>query len=695
MKFRNTLSVLLLAAAAVFAAGRQEAQGADSPTAVLEKALSAIKCLDYETLTGLSSGELKEKYRQIAENFVQLRKSISNGDKDAKARYDEAVASLKNWRIEPKSENICGDLAEVYYVSSGNPQAENNGPNVDFFRRVDGEWKWINYDDYIKARKAQYAPRQGDTPSAIAIKYTLAIRDLNFYAAADLSFGEAKSTSDKAAANVMQAKVAAGNGDPESRKWLNELGAEMRKCKFELKGEKIDGDLATVEILMIDTANGKKESEIQRLKLVGGEWKCIDAKDYQKELAEREKAARKAAGPSEVVKKCVAAIKKLDFDTAVRMTHGEMAGEIRTIAENFAKLKAAADNGEQEAAKQLESLKNGLKNWKIEITGEKIDGDLAIVDIMISGSMDKADDGPDRQYFKRIDGEWKMISENDYKQSLAAREKAAKKVARQPDRSTPGPSEVMKKSFAAFNRFDFDTVINLSYGGHRDEMRGFAAMLAKLEADADNGDADAKQRLEQTRKTIAGMTVTIISEKIDGDLATVECVIANIPGVKNDPEKQYFKKIDGEWKMISDQDYEKELAERKSAAENAVSPSAVVRKYAAAVKRSDFDAVVKLCHGELKAEFQNTIADTARLRTAARLGDYAAQKQLDEERENAARITVEIAGEKIDGDLAEVGIGVSGGAPEENGAGKAYLKKVGGEWRMISDEEYAREKAAH
>ena len=158
----------------------------------------------------------------------------------------------------------------------------------------------------------------------------------------------------------------------------------------------------------------------------------------------------------------------------------------------------------------------------------------------------------------------------------------------------------------------------------------------------------------------------------------------------------------------------------KSDDKKAGSPSAVVREFTAAIKKADFDTVAKLCHGELKenmeeyAEAQEKVITS--LEKAAQDGNEKAEKLLEkceqygyieilkagaedgvEECQKALKVVrnfdVEIKGETIDGDLAVVDVVVSGTPDGEDGPDKVYLKKVGGEWKIISDDDYAREKA--
>ena len=151
--------------------------------------------------------------------------------------------------------------------------------------------------------------------------------------------------------------------------------------------------------------------------------------------------------PSEVVKKFFAAGKKMDFDTIAKLSYGKRKKEARAHAANMkemirgleqaarhgnedakkllkrykqggyiALLEAGAENGDAEAKK----MSDGLKSWNMEIKGETIDGDYAVVEGIVSGGPD----GEGRQkkfYLKKVGGEWKMIDDDEYERERSAR----------------------------------------------------------------------------------------------------------------------------------------------------------------------------------------------------------------------------------------------------------------------------------
>ena len=529
-----------------------------------------------------------------------------------------------------------------------------------------------------------------DTPSEVLLKVHRAIRNLDFDTCAKLTYGQANVDVRKMEKFVAGMTEAARNGDENAEMKLNELKTSLRKWRIEITDEKIDGDLAVVDIVDVNALSGKDGPSKQQFRKIDGEWKLIDTEDYRKELAARKAtSAGPVDSPSEVMRKCMAAVKALDYAALAKLSCGGQKAAFLKIAEKIAHLKEAARNDDPKAQNILDEAQAKVDRWTLRITGEKIDGDLALVNIESSGNpAGAASDGPSFEAFKMVDGQWKWMNAEDYRKALAARKT---KAARQGD----SPSEVLMKIVAATRKFDLDTLARLCWGEQKAQVEQLAGALAQVEEAARNGDERAKRTLAEEKAKMANLSIEITDEKIDGDLAVVDGVVSGHPSGKNGRDSQQFRRVGGEWKAISLADYQKALAARKAKAAKPVDgPSEVVVKYAAAARELNYNAVASLCHGDLRAEFRKLAEAQERLRTAAAAGDRAAQLRLDDERRNALRIQVAVGGEKIDGDLAEVDIVVSGADDDGNGPTKAYLKLVDGRWKVISDEEYAREKAA-
>ena len=111
------------------------------------------------------------------------------------------------------------------------------------------------------------------------------------------------------------------------------------------------------------------------------------------------------------------------------------------------------------------------------------------------------------------------------------------------------PTEVAKKALDAMKKQDFDTLIALSDGKAQEGAKQGAEQFKQMKEEADKGNAEAKQALESLQK----MTYEIKGEKIEGDFAEVE-VAVTMDG-KTKTEKMHFKKVNGQWKAIADEDY--------------------------------------------------------------------------------------------------------------------------------------------
>jgi len=138
----------------------------------------------------------------------------------------------------------------------------------------------------------------------------------------------------------------------------------------------------------------------------------------------------KPASPSEVLKKFVAAMREQDFTAMANLSYGQRRAESLRVVDAMKQLKAAADSGDEKSKNELALLnqmlndvKVGMQKVKVDIKLEKIEGDLAEVDAAVSGTSDNKVVA--RQcYFKKVNGEWKVINAADYKAEKAKTEKA-------------------------------------------------------------------------------------------------------------------------------------------------------------------------------------------------------------------------------------------------------------------------------
>ena len=285
---RLLLTLSLLAASLAFAAGGDPV---DSPSAVLKKFIEATKNLDCDTMVELSHGAQKKGFRKIVAKNELLKAAAEDGNLEARRMLDDIKAKMKDWRIDVKAEEIDGDLAVVYVVISGNPAGKSSdGPSGEFFRKVDGKWKYINGVDYLNDCIARHPAPRGASPSEIVEKYIAAFNSLDPLAAAELCHGEERADIIDTARAILQTKAGAYGGDEECRRKLETKLEKLKKWRAKVVDEKIDGDLAVVDVFLYDPPwGGKNGPDRQYLKKIGGEWKVVSHTDYEKEQAARKK----------------------------------------------------------------------------------------------------------------------------------------------------------------------------------------------------------------------------------------------------------------------------------------------------------------------------------------------------------------------------------------------------------------------
>ena len=240
MKFRKLLSALLFAAGVLFVAGFTPAE---SPTEVAKKYLEALKKCDFRTAAELCYGSMK--------------KDIEGGEKQYKAAAPEQRKQMREFLVsfsngvELKEEKIEGDFAVIECVQNGES-------GTVYFKKVDGEWKLINYDEYKKT----------DTPIEVVKKFGEAVTKYDLGTAAALCYGKLKADVEEMG---RQYKAASPEEQREMRKYMASFTDGVA-----LKGETIEGDYAVVEMIQ----DGKIDNG--HLKKVNGEWKCIDKSEYRK-----------------------------------------------------------------------------------------------------------------------------------------------------------------------------------------------------------------------------------------------------------------------------------------------------------------------------------------------------------------------------------------------------------------------------
>ena len=278
MKFRMLLILLLGAVGLTLAAG--EKQG-ESPSEVQKKAIEATRNLDYGALVKLSHGAQQETFQQYALVFAQFEK-LADSDEKVRRKLDSISAALKNWQVELTGEKIDGDLAAVYYVSSGFPYAKGDY-GMATLKNIGGEWKLITDSEYLKERAfaVETGKTRGDTPRQVVVKLCEAIGNRDINAIPGLYYGAEKVEALKITERFAMLSHAAKKGFPKAQRDLKKFMEETLPAKFEIRGEKIDGDLAVVDVIF------ENVSDPQYLKKIGGEWRIIGEATYDKEKAAR------------------------------------------------------------------------------------------------------------------------------------------------------------------------------------------------------------------------------------------------------------------------------------------------------------------------------------------------------------------------------------------------------------------------
>ena len=123
---------------------------------------------------------------------------------------------------------------------------------------------------------ANGAEKQPDTPTAVAKQFLNSLLKLDMDACVALSHGKMKDDAAEIGKTVKPLREAAAKGDENSVLMLNTMLEEAAKIKYEIKGEKIDGNAAVVEV--VSTSEGKTKTEKMLLEKIDGKWKVTDLK---------------------------------------------------------------------------------------------------------------------------------------------------------------------------------------------------------------------------------------------------------------------------------------------------------------------------------------------------------------------------------------------------------------------------------
>ena len=285
--------------------------------------------------------------------------------------------------------------------------------------------------------------------------------------------------------------------------------------------------------------------------------------------ADKKESAAKANTPIEVARSFYEALKKEDTASAISLSDGELKEIIKKAAEYSAQIKKAAADGDETAKEKLAERDKAFRETQAVFKGEKIDGDLATVDVvMIRNGKSEVD----KVFFKKVNGEWKVISENDYRiangdprpidvtkkfvkacddsDEIAARELVSGKDMRakaQKDalegrkqkaiRNAKFSDPIIKDDKAivlrTYETYDF---VNLEKVDGKWKVTGVGKNSHKEEAKNEEKDVEARRNR------------SFGDAKIDGDTAKVKVVKKNGEG-QNDVKEYQLEKEGGAWKI--------------------------------------------------------------------------------------------------------------------------------------------------
>ena len=117
-----------------------------------------------------------------------------------------------------------------------------------------------------------------DSPSEVTDKALAAMKKCDFGKVADLSHGGMVQDVQGVSAKLAQIRESAKGGDRNAQNVLNELETGLKAETFEISGEKVTGDFAEVDFVIV--ANGGKTPSKSYLQKVGGGWKLISDHEY-------------------------------------------------------------------------------------------------------------------------------------------------------------------------------------------------------------------------------------------------------------------------------------------------------------------------------------------------------------------------------------------------------------------------------
>ena len=197
----------------------------------------------------------------------------------------------------------------------------------------------------------------GNTPSDVAKKWAEACKNLDV------------ATAKKYVSSQYQAKydeAIAAMETPAAKEQVALAKSFLKEVKIEVSDEKIDGDEAQVNVKFI--MMGQEDSQVVTLIKEDGKWKVNNTPNLFG-------TTENSSTPADVAEKWMEACKNLDMEEAKQYVSNEFqAGYDAAIA--------AMET--PEAQEQLELAKPFMKELKVDVLNEKIDGNEAQVTVKLS-----------------------------------------------------------------------------------------------------------------------------------------------------------------------------------------------------------------------------------------------------------------------------------------------------------------------
>ena len=121
------------------------------------------------------------------------------------------------------------------------------------------------------------------------------------------------------------------------------------------------------------------------------------------------------ATPTEVTKDYLAAARAMDFDKVASLSSGQMSEDAKKGAAELAHLKESEKHGDKTAREKMAlvaKIEGIFENITYKVQGEKIDGDLAVVDAL--ADLEGKTTATIHVYLKKVDGNWKVVNKADH-----------------------------------------------------------------------------------------------------------------------------------------------------------------------------------------------------------------------------------------------------------------------------------------